>query len=371
MYSRTMDKKNGWWEYDPLRASEYQDLSLNWASNAMLREMGATSREGLHRYAIRGPAVEGVEVLKNEKLQELLMKAEFRLLQATHTSCGHNVEDPTTRLDYVSHNGFLSILDNGEIHVSFVVKAEELAIQLRDQIKSMIRVEEPADEPGTVYTMARNAVGQYSFQHVGVTGAKFYEDNYIDEVVKGYNLIHKNLTSEDPDGRLYILNGEPGTGKTYFVRSLIEATSGVNFVLVPPSLLQHLGDPEIIPALVSSLGSSPTCLILEDADTCLVKRHESNLPSISSLLNLSDGILGSLLNIHILATTNAKKVEIDEAALRDGRLGAHLVFQPLPGPKAEAVYSRISEGKRRQFRDKIPIAAVYKQAKQTLRELDR
>ncbi len=48
-------------------------------------------------------------------------------------------------------------------------------------------------------------------------------------------------------------------------------------------------------------------LIVEDADECLVQRGSDNMSTIASVLNISDGILGSILDVRVLATTNAEK----------------------------------------------------------------
>jgi hypothetical protein len=54
----------------------------------------------------------------------------------------------------------------------------------------------------------------------------------------------------------------------------------------------------------------PILFIIEDADDCLVPRGSGNVSTISSLLNYTDGIFGSMLDLRIIATTNAEKMEI-------------------------------------------------------------
>jgi SpoVK/Ycf46/Vps4 family AAA+-type ATPase len=66
----------------------------------------------------------------------------------------------------------------------------------------------------------------------------------------------------------------------------------------------------------------PTILILEDADDALIARDQ-NLgakASLAAMLNLSDGILGAVLDLRIIATTNQKIENVDNAILRPGRL---------------------------------------------------
>ena len=87
--------------------------------------------------------------------------------------------------------------------------------------------------------------------------------------------------------------------------------------------------------------SGPIVLVLEDADRCLVTRGTQNINSIQSILNLGDGILGSLLDLRIVATTNAKKLEMEAALLRPGRLSKQLDVGALDLETARGVFRRL------------------------------
>jgi hypothetical protein len=117
------------------------------------------------------------------------------------------------------------------------------------------------------------------------------------------------------------------------------------FIIVPPSMVSSLGGTELLPILLKQKqildSQGPIVLVLEDADECLVPRGNDNMSSISSILNLGDGILGSLLDVRIVATTNAKKVEMDPAILRDCRLSKRIEVQPMPYDKANNIFMRL------------------------------
>ncbi len=85
----------------------------------------------------------------------------------------------------------------------------------------------------------------------------------------------------------------------------------------------------------------PTVLVIEDADHCLSPRDKDNLNAISALLNLSDGIIGSLLDLRVVATTNVKDEEIDPALFRKGRLSAHVNIKNLSEEQARKVWRNI------------------------------
>ena len=139
------------------------------------------------------------------------------------------------------------------------------------------------------------------------------------------------------------MEGEPGTGKTHLVRAMLTEVKDAMFVLVSPDMVSSLSGPELLPLLLAhrSNQTGPIILILEDADKCLVTRAGDNINSIQSLLNLGDGILGSLLDLRIIATTNAKKLEMEPAIMRPGRLCKRLEVGPLEKSTACNVFNNL------------------------------
>ena len=78
----------------------------------------------------------------------------------------------------------------------------------------------------------------------------------------------------------------------------------------------------------------------------MVKCEGDNMNSISSLLNLGAGIFGDLFDVRVIATTNAKKIEMDPAITRNGRCCRYIETGPLPKEQAERILNRISDGKK-------------------------
>jgi ATP-dependent 26S proteasome regulatory subunit len=108
---------------------------------------------------------------------------------------------------------------------------------------------------------------------------------------------------------------------------------------------------------------TPILFIIEDADHCLVPRDDGNISTISSLLNYTDGIFGSMLDLRIIATTNAEHMDFDKALLRPGRLCRHVVVEPLSPEKAQQVYKRLTDGKEVTYTSKKTLAQVYADAR--------
>lgn len=200
---------------------------------------------------------------------------------------------------------------------------------------------------GMVYTLAKSMHG-YRITNIGLAGTPIERTNYNKEVLAAYDHIAEDLNTEAPCGRLSILAGAPGTGKTYLVRSLLGEVPKAAFVVIPPHLVEELGSPEILPSLTAAKNEmdGPIIMVIEDADACLVPRRsaskDGNMNAISSLLNLGDGILGSVLDLRIIATTNAKEIEMDPAIKRPGRLCRYAHVGHLDASEASQVLRRLT-----------------------------
>jgi SpoVK/Ycf46/Vps4 family AAA+-type ATPase len=104
-------------------------------------------------------------------------------------------------------------------------------------------------------------------------------------------------------------------------------------------------------------------LILEDADNILTPRGKDNLSLISTLLNMTSGILGSMLDIRAVATTNSPTKDIDPALMRPGRLSSHVTVGELDKEKAASVFKRLT-GKAKTFSGQVSLAEVYRLARE-------
>lgn len=217
---------------------------------------------------------------------------------------------------------------------------------------------------GRVHVLISTSDGP-EFKSMGVAGEKLIRENYSKSVLKGYDRMVADLTSKSPNGRVAILDGEPGTGKTYLVRGLLDEVKDVVFVIVPSNLVEQMAQPGMIPSLIKlhkERNEKPMCFIIEDADEVLAPRAADNMSGVSSILNLGDGILGKLLDVHIVATTNAKKTELDPAIMRPGRLSVSIEVGALERDEAEEVYKRLT-GKEMKFKIPATLAEIYQLAR--------
>lgn len=205
-----------------------------------------------------------------------------------------------------------------------------------------------------------------SLMPLGTTNVSLNRRNYSANAVTAFDRAVEELRVTAPNGRLTIIDGPPGTGKSYYVRGLIEALPGTTFVLVPADLIKELGQPNFVPTLVEQHGEGPTVLLLEDADEALVKRMGDNISSIAALLNFADGLLGEMLDVRIVATSNARKLEMEPAMLRAGRLSQHIHVGHLTVDEAqgalEGILGKTVDGG--QFAGATVLADVYRRARE-------
>lgn len=196
-----------------------------------------------------------------------------------------------------------------------------------------------------VHVLTGTALQGYGLSECGVETSRFIPDNYAPETVAALRTAGKALVHPEPPGRLLLLEGPPGTGKTRALRAMIRNFDDkVRVIIVPPHLMADLSGPNLIGAL---LRVGRAVLVIEDADYALLdreKRSEADLQgstsALSAILNLSDGILGAHIDLRIVATTNQRIGNLDAAVLRPGRLLDRISFGELSSEQASQVVRR-------------------------------
>lgn len=264
--------------------------------------------------------------------------------------------------------------------VSFITNDFELLQKvskfLGQHLKSKI-----VSSQNSIYAPMMTKTG-LKFQEVGKGGKVLVRENYNQETINSFDYVVSQFNSNEPDGRLLILQGQPGTGKSYFIRGLVEHIKNSIFIVVSPEQVNHLMDPSFIPALLNLKDEIDTpswdndleeyitfsgniTLVVEDADSILLPRDSSNMTAISTLLNFADGIVGESLDVRIICSTNAKLTRFDEALTRPGRLLKVLDIGTLCRNQAVEVYNRLtnSELGSEKINSEMTLAQVYHLAK--------
>jgi hypothetical protein len=135
------------------------------------------------------------------------------------------------------------------------------------------------------------------------------ELNYGESFTKKHKAILKKLNQINSSG-LVILNGQPGTGKTTYIKYLTTQIDK-KIIFVPPSMAEGITAPTFLPFLMDYKNS---ILVIEDAEKVIGSRESNDTTNgVSNILNMTDGILGDCLNIQVIATLNTTRERIDSA----------------------------------------------------------
>lgn len=179
------------------------------------------------------------------------------------------------------------------------------------------------------------------------------DEQYNDDFEVCHESIKKFL-NEDKKSGLVILSGDVGTGKTTYLRHLIETTKR-RFVYLTSDLANALTDPSFIPFLYRLKGS---ILVLEDCENLVRSREAGNYSTgISSILNMCDGLMGDVFDLKIIATFNTDVSKIDKALLRKGRLICRYEFNKLAANKSTALLKKL--GKDIEATEPMSLADIY------------
>lgn len=254
----------------------------------------------------------------------------------------------------------------GEVIETVAKMFNEVTVQ-RPPYKAM--AEDDPTEPTTVKMVVQGPTGPQFFD-VGKVREPFEPDNYTPEIQAAFRRLQRMVSDTKPIGRIGLLRGAPGTGKSFLIKSLITHTKKAVWMFVPASMAPSLVSPELFTNLMMEHQSIkedfgwddvPLCIVIEDADNNLLKRNPADAAqsaALSTILNLADGLPGEFADVRIIATTNAEKDDLDPAVTRPGRLAEFIEMGPLSPEQASRVYER-EAGEAKSYSEPVTLAQIY------------
>lgn len=229
-------------------------------------------------------------------------------------------------LESLDHFYFLEneILINLEFDSIYILFSEEQLNHVQilfEQFKKFIKTPKKTTDISLIYS--RN--GELDTKELHIKKPKInFDIHYNENFYPIHNEIVKRINKKDING-LYLFHGEPGTGKSTYIKYLIYQLKK-KVIFISPKMAGELDNINMTTFLLNNRNS---VLVIEDAEELIASREEIRNSNLSMLLNLTDGLLGESLGIQIIATFNTDITNIDKALLRKGRLTTIYEFTKL------------------------------------------
>ena len=208
--------------------------------------------------------------------------------------------------------------------------------ELLEEIKNLVVDEEKDDSVRVVHYITHNNQG---FDKTPLQVKKL---DYMD-LNELYNddLPHEEIM-DFLKGDIYgllLLHGNPGTGKSFYIRYLMYTLFKKKFMILDNSVFNYITDSSFIQLLINNQNA---IIILEDCEEMLVDRVAGN-NKLAALLNLSDGIIGDSFNLKFICTFNSNISKLDPAIMRKGRMKLKYEFKKLDKKKVQAFAKKLNK----------------------------
>lgn len=293
--------------------------------------------------------------IKDKDLEEFV-KLNKKSVLATHYSKDKSINKCLLYLGgkeniyvYLYVRGYDGTKDFNGVCLLFTEKTRRVN-KLMDYFIGLVIPKLREDEKGHLNILVRSNNGYYLEPKKINCPEIDFSVNYNEDFEPIHKLMIEKLSVDNSKG-LFLLHGEAGTGKTTYIRYLINNLKK-KVIYIPPNMANAISDPDLIKFFMQN---SNSVLVIEDAENILAKRASSSVQAVSNILNLTDGLLSDVANIQVVATFNTNILNIDEALLRKGRLIAKYEFTKLEEKRVKKLGEKLGV----KINNKNTLADIY------------
>lgn len=292
--------------------------------------------------------------IRSEKLYQELCSNEANLPIIVESHNGRVTRKQILDLSYIMIGEKVMIHLSGFksfVNVYYTPDTDQYVLdQLQDQILKFQRELFTEKTVGLITSDSGGSltIKEFNIDKIELDLSRYYNDDFVT-----FNDTLLKRLDERPSKGIALFHGSPGTGKTTYIRHIIQ-TVQKRFIYLPSDLSHMIADPAFLSFLLKYPNS---ILIIEDAESILAQRRASSRSAVSNLLNLCDGLLSDCVNVQVLATFNCQLDKIDPAILRKGRIIGRYEFKALSKERTNNLLQTL--GKENTSDKELTLAEIF------------